>query len=155
MALYPRQDAYFEQSNWPRRGKTISEEEFHELERLSPDCKYEYINGVAYMMSGGSIERDLIRHNMEAVLARQLRHGPGRVFGVDVQVLLGKKRMGNPTMSIQRPRFRVIWPTNGEAIRLSKHLAWLWKSYLRAPKPGTAASSLEPISIVQRSRRLC
>lgn len=52
MALYPRQDAYFEQSNWPRRGKTISEEEFHELERLSPDCKYEYINGVAYMMSG-------------------------------------------------------------------------------------------------------
>lgn len=96
MALYSRKDAYFEQLNWPRRGKIISEEEYHELERLSPDCKYEYINGVAYMMSWGSIEHDLIRHNMEAVLARQLRPGPCRVFGVDVQVLLGKKKNGKP-----------------------------------------------------------
>ena len=28
----------------------MSEAAFHELERLSPDRKYEYLNGVAYLM---------------------------------------------------------------------------------------------------------
>lgn len=92
MAMYSRQDAYFEQTDWS--GKIMSEEEFHKLERLSPERKYEYINGKAYMMSGGSIEHDLIRRNVEAALARQLRSSSCRLFGVDVQVLLGKKKNG-------------------------------------------------------------
>ena len=94
--MYSRHNGYFEQVDWPGKGKAMSEEAYHELERLSPDRKYEYINGIAYMMSGGSIEHDLIRRNVESALARQLRSGPCRVFGVDVQVLLGNKKNGKP-----------------------------------------------------------
>lgn len=30
----------------------MSEEAFHTLDHLSPDRKYEYLNGMAYLMSG-------------------------------------------------------------------------------------------------------
>lgn len=92
MAMFPQQDAYVEQADW--FGKAMSEGKYHELEQLSPERKYEYINGAAYMMSGGSIEHDQIIYNVRTALARQLRAGPCRVFGVDVQVLLGKKTNG-------------------------------------------------------------
>src|SRR5258708_19012380 len=96
MAMYSSRDPYFEQTGWSGKGKAMSEEEYHELERLSPDRKYEYINGLAYLMSGGSVAHDQIRRNIESTLARQLRPGPCRVFGVDVQVLVGKKKDGKP-----------------------------------------------------------
>ena len=94
MALFSRRDEDLEQTDW--FGNTMSEEKYHELEQISPDRKYEYINGRAYMMSGGSIEHDLIAYNMRTALNRHLRSGSCRVFGVDVQVLLGKKQNGKP-----------------------------------------------------------
>jgi Uma2 family endonuclease len=78
--------------NWPSRGGAMSEAAFHELERLSPDRKYEYLNGVAYLMSGGSVAHDRITRNVGYALDSQLRSGPCRAFGVDVQVLLGTKK---------------------------------------------------------------
>src|SRR5579885_2669 len=93
MAMFSRREDA-EQVDWA--GKAMSEEEYLELEQLSPDRKDEYINGVAYMISGGSIEHDQIKRNIESALARQLRTGPRRVFGVDVQVLLGTKKNGRP-----------------------------------------------------------
>src|SRR6266704_366965 len=78
--------------NWPSRGGALSEAEFHELERLSPDRKYEYLNGMAYLMSGGSVAHDRIARNVGYALDSQLRTGPCRAFGVDVQVLLGTKK---------------------------------------------------------------
>ena len=80
--------------NWPSRGGAMSEAEFHELERLSPDRKYEYLNGIAYLMSGGSVAHDRITRNVGYALDSQLRSGPFRAFGVDVQVLLGMKKDG-------------------------------------------------------------
>ena len=94
MAMFSRNNPYFEQTDWT--GRAMSEEEFHELEHISPERKYEYINGVAYMMSGGSIEHDQITYNIRVALTRQLHTGPCRVFGVDVQVLLGQKKNGKP-----------------------------------------------------------
>ena|SRR5579885_2120278 len=93
MAMFSRREDA-EQVDWA--GKAMSEEEYLELEQLSPDRRYEYINGRAYMMSGGSIEHDLLRRNIESALARQLGAGPCRVFGVDVQVRLGTKKNGKP-----------------------------------------------------------
>jgi len=69
----------------------MSEAAFHELEQLSPDRKYEYLNGMAYLMSGGSVAHDRITRNVGYALDGQLRSGPCRAFGVDVQVLLGTK----------------------------------------------------------------
>ncbi len=80
--------------SWPRSGGAMSEAAFHELEQLSPDRKYEYLSGMAYLMSGGSVAHDRITRNVSYVLDSQLRTGPCRAFGVDVQVLLGT-RNGN------------------------------------------------------------
>jgi len=77
--------------NWPSSGGAMSEAAFHELEQLSPDRKYEYLNGMAYLMSGGSVAHDRITRNVGYVLDSQLRTGSCRAFGVDVQVLLGTK----------------------------------------------------------------
>lgn len=70
----------------------MSEAAFHELELLSPDRKYEYLNGMAYLMSGGSVAHDRITRNVGYALDNQLRSGPCRAFGADVQVLLGAKK---------------------------------------------------------------
>jgi Uma2 family endonuclease len=94
MAMASREDGDFEQIDW--RGKVVSEAEYRKLELLSPDRKYEYINGRVYMMSGGSVAHDLLSYNMRVALNLQLRSGPCRVFGPDVQVLLGKKTNGKP-----------------------------------------------------------
>ena len=69
----------------------MSEAAFHELEQLSTDHKYEYLNGMAYLMSGGSVAHDRISRNVGYALDSHLRSGPCRAFGVDVQVLLGTK----------------------------------------------------------------
>jgi Uma2 family endonuclease len=81
---------------WPGKGKIMTEDAYHELERLSPNRKYEYIAGVAYMLSGGSVAHDRINRNIGYALDFQLRSGPCTAFGVDVQVLVGTKRNGKP-----------------------------------------------------------
>ncbi len=70
----------------------MSEVAFHKLEHLSPDRNYEYINGIAYLMSDGSVAHDRITRNVTYALDGQLRTGPCKAFGVDVQVLLETKK---------------------------------------------------------------
>ena len=62
-----------------------------ELERLSPDQKYEYIDGIAYMMSGDSVAHDWINRNIGSALDRQLGSGLCTVF-VDVHVNRHEKK---------------------------------------------------------------
>lgn len=94
MAMFSRRDDFAEQIDW--FGKAMSVEKYQELEQLSPDHKYEYVYGKAYMMSGGSVEHDRIRRNIESTLDRHVRSGSCEVFGVDVQVLVEKKQSGKP-----------------------------------------------------------
>ncbi len=79
---------------WPSRGEAMSEDAYHELERLNPERKYEYIGGLAYMMSGGSVGHDRITYNVRSALDSRLSSGRCTAFGVDVQVLLGAKKNG-------------------------------------------------------------
>ena len=81
---------------WHRPGTKMTEEHYHELERLSPDRKYEYIDGIAYMMSGGSVAHDRIAYNARFVLDMHFRSRPCTVFGADVQVFLALKKNGKP-----------------------------------------------------------
>lgn len=96
MATNPDHDRHAQRSGWPRAGQPMTEEAYHELERLSPDRKYEYINGVAYLMAGGSVGHDRIRQNIEFALASRLRSSSCAAFGPDVQVRIGTKRNGKP-----------------------------------------------------------
>ena len=73
----------------------MSEEEYHKLERLNPDRKYEYIAGLVYMMSGGSVGHDRIMRNIGYLLDQHL-FAPCTAFGPEVQVLLSVKKNGKP-----------------------------------------------------------
>ena len=95
MAMNSQREGY-ERFGWPGKGKIMTEDAYHELERLSPDRKYEYIDGVAYMMSGGSVAHDRINRNIGYALDLQSGSGPCTVFGVDVQVLIGTRSNGKP-----------------------------------------------------------
>lgn len=94
MSTNPREEQ--EQLMWHRPGTKMTEGDYHELERLSPDRKHEYINGVAYMMSGGSVAHDRIAYNTRLALDLHFRSGSCTVFGADVQVLLALKKNGKP-----------------------------------------------------------
>ena len=94
MAMNPQREGS-QRLGWPSKGKMMTEDAYHELEHLSPDCKYEYIDGIAYMLSGGSVAHDRITRTL-GMRHCQLRSAPCSVFGVDVQVRIGTKRNGKP-----------------------------------------------------------
>lgn len=79
--------------NWPSPGTAMSEEEFHEIERLDPDRRYEYIAGRAYKVGGGTVGHDRILRNISSALDRHLS-GSCTTFGSEVQVLVGNKKNG-------------------------------------------------------------
>jgi Uma2 family endonuclease len=72
--------------------RRMSVEEFWQLERTTPDVRYEYIDGHVYAMSGGTVEHAWIAMNMVRLLDEQLQSGPCRVFNSDVHVQVSEDR---------------------------------------------------------------
>jgi Uma2 family endonuclease len=93
MATNPRKEQT--QPMWHRPGTRMTEQAYHELERLSPECRYEYIEGLASVMSGGSVAHDRIAYNPRLALDLQIGSRLCTVFGADVQVFLALKNV-NP-----------------------------------------------------------
>jgi Uma2 family endonuclease len=75
----------------PVKGGVMSFSEYQELERRSPHAKYEYLNGRARFMAGGSLACDLISFNVRTAIDINFRAGPCHVCGSDMKVLLGTK----------------------------------------------------------------
>ncbi len=75
-------------------GGSMSVQEFHQLEKHMTDAKYEYLDGVARLMSGGSGEHDQIAYNVRATLSQHFQSGPCFVRGSDMQVLIGAQSSG-------------------------------------------------------------
>jgi len=63
-------------------------EEYLELDRNSPDVRYEYINGRVIMMAGGSPQHSLIAANITRILGQLLRESSCCVFNSDVKIIL-------------------------------------------------------------------
>lgn len=65
-------------------------DEYHELMRKNPDAKYEYIDGQAYLMAGGTANHARISTNV----VRQLEDAPGdglcAVYNSDLSVRLSE-----------------------------------------------------------------
>ncbi len=80
--------------NPPSRGGPMSQAEYLQLDQSATNARYEYIDGVAKLMAGGTIEADAIGFNVRAALKQHFRGGPCTVFGPDVQVLIGVKKNG-------------------------------------------------------------
>jgi Uma2 family endonuclease len=72
-------------------GGSMSVEEYLRLDRYTANAKYEYLDGAARLMSGGSVGHDRIARNVAHFIDEHFRSGPCTVFGSDVQVLIGLK----------------------------------------------------------------
>lgn len=106
MATNPRKEQT--QPMWPRPGTRMAEQEYHELERLSPDRRYEYIEGLAYLMSGGSVAHDRIAYNA------RLASVP--FAGQMSRYSLPSRNMRNPILPIQTQWFLVMQPIVNQRI---------------------------------------
>lgn len=78
----------------PHPGGSMSVEEYLQLDRNTPDAKYEYLDGVAYLMAGSSGEHDRISRNMANAIDEHFQSGPCFVRGSGMQVLVGTKSNG-------------------------------------------------------------
>jgi Uma2 family endonuclease len=72
----------------------MSEQEFHALEEAFPDEHFEYLDGIAYMMAGGTDPHEQINQNLIVALRAHLSSGPCRVRGPNRQTLVGTKKSG-------------------------------------------------------------
>ncbi len=82
------------QQQEPPQGGPMSVQDYLRLDQSTPNARYEYLDGVARLMSGGSIEHDRIARNIAHFIEEQFLSGPCTVFGSDVQVLIGVKPNG-------------------------------------------------------------
>ncbi len=78
----------------------MSVQEYLDLERNSLETRYEYVDGYAYMLSGGSVEHSIIIGNMFSELKSALRGGPCRVHTSDMRVQLSTSRYVYPDVSV-------------------------------------------------------
>src|SRR5260370_35786240 len=88
MAINPQRSAAYQ-------GGPMSEAEYLQLDQSASNARYEYIDGVAKLMAGGTIEADEIGFNVRTALKQHFLNGPCKVFGPDVQVLVGVKGNGH------------------------------------------------------------
>lgn len=80
----------------------MSVEEYLELDRSSSDVRYEYINGYAYMMSGGTPQHALIIGNVQGELNRRLELRGSRclAYPADATVWLAEEIYVHPDVVV-------------------------------------------------------
>lgn len=78
----------------------MSVEEYLELDEHNPDTRYEYLDGYAYMMSGGSIDHATISFNIQTILNNALRKGSCRAHNSDVRVRISENRYVHPDVTV-------------------------------------------------------
>ena len=80
----------------------MSVEEYLELDRSSSDVRYEYIDGYAYMMSGGTPQHALIIGNFQGEISRQLRQRRSscRAYPADATVWLSEAIYVHPDVVV-------------------------------------------------------
>lgn len=79
---------------------SMSVEEYFELEENNPDTRYEYLDGYAYMMSGGSANHATVNGNIYAILRSLLRGDPCRVYNSDMKVRVSEERYFHPDVTV-------------------------------------------------------
>jgi Uma2 family endonuclease len=120
----------------------MSVEDYLQLDNNAIDAKYEYLDGVARLMSGGSGERDQIAFNIRAAIAEHFQSGPCFVRGSDMRVLVSEadrtyvypdvtvscdvadRRRGNKLIRSPRVVVEVLSPSTEKDDRTIKLLAY-------------------------------
>jgi len=75
-------------------------EEYLELDKNSPDVRYEYIDGQVIMLAGGTANHSVISGNIYTVLRKLLRGGPCQVYNSDLRIDLDETRYVYPDVSV-------------------------------------------------------
>ena len=79
---------------------TMSVQEYFELEEKHPDTRYEYLDGYAYMVSGGTANHATISGNIYALLKSSLCGGPCRPYNSDMKVRVSEERYFHPDVTV-------------------------------------------------------
>ncbi|HLG66223.1 MAG TPA: Uma2 family endonuclease [Ktedonosporobacter sp.] len=82
------------------RHHIMSVEDYFQLDRNSPDARYEYIEGHIRMLAGGSPDHAKISANMIGTLYGLLEGKPCSVYTSDVRVCLSESRYVYPDVSV-------------------------------------------------------
>jgi Uma2 family endonuclease len=72
----------------------MSVEEYFELDENTLNARYEYLDGVARLMSGDSAAHNRIALNTYTALNQNFLSGPCTVFGLEMRTLIGRKPNG-------------------------------------------------------------
>ena len=88
------------QSSQLYSGEAMSVEAYLQLDRNSPNAKYEYLEGVVRLMSGGSREHDEIAYNMRVALNQHFQTGPCFVQGSDLRVQVSASAYFFPDVTV-------------------------------------------------------
>ncbi|WP_165423659.1 Uma2 family endonuclease [Ktedonosporobacter rubrisoli] len=88
-----------EQELPPHHGEQMSVEAFEELAKQATAVRYEYINGRAYAMSGGTANHSRLTGKMYRLLEEQLASGPCHAF-FDMYVLIAQERSVLPDVVV-------------------------------------------------------
>ena len=84
----------------PRTEEYMTVDEYFQLDHTDPYAKYEYLDGVIRMMSGGSGEHDQIAYNMRTLLDQNFRTGPCFVRSSDLRVRVSASRYFYPDVTV-------------------------------------------------------
>src|ERR1700693_4405809 len=80
--------------------RTITVEEYFQLEENDPDTRYEYVDGHVYAMAGGSANHDTIKSNIQRILWNLRRAGRSRVYSSDMKVYISETRYSHPDVIV-------------------------------------------------------
>ncbi|HLG62624.1 MAG TPA: Uma2 family endonuclease [Ktedonosporobacter sp.] len=75
-------------------------EEYFQLEENDPDTRYEYVDGHAYAMAGGTANHDTIKSNIQRILWNLLRGSGCRVYSSDMKVYISETRYFHPDVIV-------------------------------------------------------
>ena len=81
-------------------GERMTVEAYFQLDYTYPNAKYEYQEGIVWLMAGGSREHDTIAFNMRTALKQQLRTGPCFVVGSDMRVKVSESSYYFPDVTV-------------------------------------------------------
>lgn len=78
----------------------MSVEEYLILDRNSSQARYEFIDGHAYLLAGGTANHSAIGVNIISTIHSLLRDGPCRIYNSDLRVRLAENRYVYPDASV-------------------------------------------------------
>ncbi len=80
--------------------RSMTVEEYFQLEENEPETCYEYIDGNVYAMAGGTANYDTIKSNIQRILWNLLRGSSCRIYSSDMKVYISETRYFHPDVTV-------------------------------------------------------